>query len=86
MFQYPLRPSNRPYGDHGFLNKVEMTYGNQDVDPSNQQMSEDGDKSSAAGVQSFKMTYELFGGENQMDADSFKNYDKKTKDNLVSDL
>ena len=43
LFQYPLRPSNRPYGDHGDLSKVEFTFGNQDIDPSNQQMSDDPD-------------------------------------------
>lgn len=81
LFQYPLRPANRPYGDHGDLSKVEFSFGNQDSDPSNQQMSEDPDHKSASAIQSFKMTYDLKGTQEDED---FKNYDPDTKDNRVS--
>ena len=44
-------------------------------------MSDDPDHKSASAIQSFKMTYDLKGTQEDED---FKNYDPDTKDNRVS--
>ena len=48
VLQYPLRPADRPYGDHGSLMKVEQI----GEGPSNEQM-DDGENT----IMNLKMTY-----------------------------